>query len=92
MAKLEIVLSRDEVQKQIPYAMICETRYGAVWETMRRKRLWKESFTESEKEIAYKLFRQAHSWYLGKGIPDEVRMSLNTRCMWDRLAAFCCSL
>ncbi len=87
-----LTLTHDEIQEQIPYAMICETRFGSRWETTRRRRNWIESFTEQEREAAGKLFRQAYDWYLKKGVPDSVTMSARTLLLWHRLAAFCASI
>lgn len=92
MARIMIVMSRGEIQKEIPYEMICQTMLGAAWETCRRRRLWKEVFTESEREACLKLRNQARKWYLLTGVPDEVTMSVNTFRLWQRLAAFCASL
>ena len=50
--KMYVELSHDEVVKKIPYAVICEGRYGKDWDTGRRKRLWKEQFTEEEQKAA----------------------------------------
>ena len=85
-------LTRDEVNSKIPYAMICEMRYGARWETGRRRRAWLSQFSEAEREAAAKLFKQAHSWYLVKGVPDTVQMRTSTFALWMKLAEFCGSL
>ena len=90
--KLYISLNHDEIQEQIPYAVVAETMSRSVWNTSKRKRLMKQYFTESEIEAIYRLHRQAYSWYLVKGVPDEVKMTLNTYELWHRLASFCCML
>ena len=90
--KLYISLNHDEIQEQIPYAIVAETMSRSVWNTGKRKRLMKEQFTESEIEAIYRLHKQAYSWYLVKGVPDEVKMTLNTYELWQRLANFCCEL
>ncbi len=87
-----LVFDRDEIEKVIPYKMICETRYGAFWETSRRRRLWTQLFTESERKAASKLFKQAHRWHLVRGLPNEHRMSPSTYRLWCKLAEFCASL
>lgn len=92
MAKLEIILSHEEVHANIPYALICMTRYGSCWNTMRRKRRWKMEFTEAEREAASALFSKAQSWTVGRGVPDTVRMSTKTYALWQKLGAFCGSL
>ena len=38
-----LVLTSDEVNLRIPYALVCMTRFGAHWETGRRRRRWLES-------------------------------------------------
>jgi len=90
--KVMLHLSRDEVQKQIPYAMICETRFGKSWNTMKRKRLWVEQFTEAERKHACELFKQAHLWYLVKGVPESIMMYPRTLHLWQRLGEFCASV
>lgn len=90
--KLEIVLDRDEINNSIAYSMICMTRYGSTWNTMRRKRRWTEEFTESERAKASKLFQQSHNWTCVTGVPDTIRMAPSTYDLWQKLAAFCCSL
>lgn len=48
MARCEtyLVLTSEEVNARIPYALVCMTRFGAHWETGRRRRRWLEEFTE----------------------------------------------
>ena len=69
-----------------------ETMSGAKWNTGRRKRLMKELFTESEIEAIYRLHKQAYSWYLVKGVTEEIKMTLNTYHLWHKLANFCYEL
>lgn len=92
MAKLEIVLARSEIMELIPYALICTVRETAIWETMRRKRRWIAEFTEAERAAATRIFRQAHIWYLIKGVPEEIRMSTQTFNLWMKIADFCLSM
>lgn len=87
-----LVLSREDVHKDIPYGVICETRESSRWDTGRRRRLWKELFTEKEREAATRLFGLAHRWYLTSGVPDEVKMTLSTLTLWTKLGAFCASI
>jgi hypothetical protein len=87
-----ITLNRDEINQQIPYALVCETMSGAKWNTGKRKRLMKERFTEAEREKIYKLHKQAHNWYLVKGVPDELKLSVKTMLLWQKLANFCYEL
>lgn len=90
--KLYLSFNHEEIQNEIPYAIVAETMSGAKWNTGRRKRLMKEQFTETEIEAIYRLHKQAHSWYLVKGVPEEIKMTLNTYHLWHKLATFCCAL
>ena len=36
MAKMMLELSHDEVNREIPYVMVCMGRYGSAWNTMHR--------------------------------------------------------
>ena len=90
--KFYIALNREEIQERIPYAIVAETMSGARWGTGKRKRLMKQFFTESEIEAIYRLHKQAHSWYCVKGVPEEVKMSVKTYCLWQKLANFCCEI
>lgn len=92
MAKIMYVLTQDEVKQGIAYPLICETMSSAVWNTGRRRRRWAAEFTESERRACSKLKAQAHSWYLVKGVPDEVTMAASTLALWKKLEAFCASL
>lgn len=92
MAKLLVVLTHDKIQSEIPYSVVCMARYGAVWNTGRRRRRWAAEFTEAEREAARKLFSQSHDWLLSRGVPDEVRMWPSTFALWQKLGAFCASL
>lgn len=90
--KFYIALNHDEIQERIPYALVAETMSGARWGTGKRKRLMKQFFTESEIDAIYRLHKQAYSWYCVKGVPEEVKMSVKTYCLWQKLANFCCEL
>lgn len=90
--KFYIALNHDEIQERIPYAIVAETISSAVWNTGKRKRLAKIFFDESETEAIYRLQHQARDWYMYKGVPDEVKMSVKTYCLWQKLANFCCEL
>jgi hypothetical protein len=90
--KFYIALNHDEIQERIPYAIVAETMSSVVWGTGKRKRLMKQWFTESEIEAIYRLHKQAYSWYCVKGVPDEVKMTMKTYCLWHKLANFCCEL
>jgi hypothetical protein len=90
--RLYLELDRDEIHQKIPYAVICETRFGSRWNTMRRKRRWVEEFTEAERNSAERLFKMAHNWYLVKGVPDQIRLTPDTLMLWGKLGNFCASL
>ena len=90
--KLEIVFTRDEIPQIIPYQMICATRYGSVWNTMRRKRRWVEEFSSYEREKANAMCRQTYNWTCTTGLPETLRMSKGTYDLWQRLAEFCASI
>ncbi len=92
MALLYLEMERREIQKQLPYGVICEAKEGARWDTMRRKRRWLEEFSPAEREAAGEIFRKAHSWLLGRGTPEKVRMTLGTFSLWQKLGKFCASL
>lgn len=92
MASIEIVLTNEEVDQYIPYGMICMTRYSGIWNTIRRKIMWNEEFSETERFKAEKLFCQAHNWAVGHGVPSTVRFDLFTFGLWKKIEAFCKSL
>lgn len=92
MAEVFIKLTHDEIQNQILYGVICTTRESSLWNTSRRKKRWALEFTASEREACTRLFRQAYSWYLTKGVPDEVMMSMKTYGLWQKLGYFCATL
>lgn len=87
-----IVLNRDEINRQIPYGVVCETMSGARWDTGKRKRLMKAYFTETEINAIYRMHKQARNWYLVKGVPDELRITPHILALWNKLAAFCCEI
>lgn len=92
MAKLLLILSHDEVHRDIPYSLVCETHNSAQWNTGRRRRAWEKTFSESERKAASRLFRQADTWALHRGVPDTVRMSVETFDLWQKLGKFCAQL
>lgn len=89
--KIEFILSRKDVEENIPYKMICSTRYGSIWDTMRRKKKWSTEFSITEQEVAEELFRQMQRWYM-KGIPNNVRIEYLTLELLDKIAEFCFTL
>ena len=48
-----------------------------------------QCFTEAEIKAIYRLHQQAYNWYLRKGVPDEVTMTMKTYFLWQKLANFC---
>lgn len=92
---MEIYLSmtQDEVHDQIPYKLIAETTGSSIWNTGRRRRMWRETFTRHEQQQLSRLKQQAYQWALVKGVPmNGVKMSPNTYDLWIRFADFCMSL
>ena len=90
--KLFLYLAREEVSRDIPYALICETMGGGRWNTGKRKRAWAQEFTEKERETCGRLYKTAYNWYLRHGVPDEVKMLPETLSLWMRLGNFCCTV
>lgn len=90
--RMYLVLEHDEVQKEIPYALVCETMEGARWRSGKRRRLMKAWFSDVEISRIYELKSLAHRWYLTKGVPDEVKMTVDTYQLWQKLADFCMEL
>lgn len=90
--KILFVLSREAVNSCIPYRVVCEAKEGSRWNTMHRRRRWKEEFTETERKAAGRLFSLAHRWTLTMGVPDTVKMNSNTLNLWMKLGAFCASI
>lgn len=90
--RMEVVFEHDEIGEAIPYQMICMTRYGSVWNTMRRKRRWKEEFSAYERERLNAMCRQAYQWTCVTGLPQTLKMSMGTYELWNRLTEFCASL
>lgn len=86
--EIRIKLTRDEVNEQIPYPVICQGRYGSLWDTRKVRNRWREEFDEETREAAESLFRQAHRWYLTTGVPDVVEMPGRTLALWIRLGEF----
>ena len=74
------------------FVKIIAARESSIWNTMRRRRRWKEEFTVQEREACTKLFSQAHTWYLVKGVPKSVTMTMKTYELWQKLGNFCGSL
>lgn len=90
--KVMIELDREDIHRELPYAVICEARYGSRWNTGKRRRRWMEEFTESEREAASKIFSKAHRMYLASGVPDSMIMSKKTLALWQKIGDFCASL
>ena len=69
-------LSREQIQRDIPYQVVCETRYGARWDTGTRKRRWDSEFSHA----------------LKSGAPASVKMTGAAYDLWQKLGDFCASL
>ena len=87
-----LVLNRDEINQRIPYGVVCVGMSSARWNTGKRKRLMKQYFTQTEIDAIYRLHKQARTWYLIKGVPEELRITPHILALWHRLAAFCCEI
>lgn len=92
MATIEMVFTAEEIHRKIPYHFICQTRYGSIWNTMRRKLKWNNEFSEDEKVDSEKIFRRAYNWSVGNGVPESVRMNLKTYFLWNKIEKFCSEL
>ena len=90
--KMYMSFDHDEIQKELPYAIIGETTTRWIWDTGKRKRLFAEAFTEQERESCYSIIAQAKKWLLKTGCPDEIKMTMNTYALWHKLANFCAEL
>lgn len=88
-----MVLTAEQVERDIPYKVVCEARYGVRWDTGTRKRRWQDEFSNAERVAAERLFRQAHRWTLTSGVPCKgVEMSSTVYYLWQKLGDFCASL
>lgn len=87
-----LAFSHDEIPRELPYMVIGEMTSRSVWDTGKRRRRWSTEFTEQEREACYKIIKQAKRWLLGRGIPDEVKMTTGTFALWQKLGNFCASL
>lgn len=84
-----IKLNREEIQNNIPYTLIVETRYGRRWNTGKRKRLWTREFSESERKLLSSWTSKFHRWCFISGAPEEIIMSLTTYTLLQRFGNFC---
>ena len=90
---VKIHVSHDEVIESLPYGVICEAMEGARWNTMKRKRLWNEIFSESEKRKITEIKKIAHRLYLVTGVPEYgLDMTKDMYLLWYKLAHFCASI
>jgi len=90
--KMYLSFNHDEIQWELPYAIIGETASRPVWNTGRRKRLWAQTFTESERKSCNAIINKAKRGLLVTGCPEEVKMTVSTYHLWHRLANFCVAL
>lgn len=86
--KFQIEFTKDEINAKIPYDLIATIRYSSLWNSRKTKEIYKNFFSEFEKEKAEKLFRQAHTWYI-KGVSDSVCMDLDVWNLWCKIIDFC---
>lgn len=91
-ATIVVTLNRDEVERELPYRIIVETFGGARWDTRKRRQLQKEWFTEQEERQLKKIYTLARSWYLIKGVPEEVQMTAKEILLFQKFADFCASI
>lgn len=88
---IEMVLSGEEIEENIPYSIICMTRCSGVWNTMKRKLRWNNEFSTDEQKASEEIFKQAYNWFM-KGVPNKTRMDFATFELWNKIAEFCISL
>lgn len=86
--KFSIEFTKDEINAKIPYDLIATIRYSSLWNSRKTKEIYKNFFSELEKEKAEKLFRQAHTWYI-KSASDSVHMSFDVWNLWCKIIDFC---
>ena len=55
-----MVLTHDEVQNNIPYALVCETMYGCRWNNGSRIRKFANEFTREEQKAISKMKKQSY--------------------------------
>lgn len=91
MAKLQLALTEDEAEKNLMCGLLCQTRYGARWQTGKRRRLWEQQFTEDERKQAEIIFAACRRWFLKSG-SAPVTLDIKIYDLWMRLIAFCGSL
>ena len=91
-AGIYVTLPRDEIRTQTHYDLIAETMSSHRWQTLKRRNLMAERFTEAEREAIIRMGKQAHQWHLKTGVPEELKMTLHTLYLWRRLANFCFEL
>ena len=90
--KLYLEFDHDEIQRELPYQIICETTEGARWNTGKRKWIYNQLFNEKDRESCRAIMKKAHSWTLGRGVPESVTMTPRTYTLWKKLGDFCASL
>lgn len=86
--KFQIEFTKDEINAKIPYDLITTIRHSSLWNSRKTKEIYKNFFSESEKERAEKLFRQAHTWYI-KGVSESVCVDLDVWNLWSKIIDFC---
>jgi hypothetical protein len=51
--EIRIKLTRDEVNEKIPYPVICEVRYGSMWDTRKVRKRCPECGAHMDEEVAH---------------------------------------
>lgn len=87
-----MALTREQINRNIPYQLVCETCGGSRWDTGTRKRRWEAEFSPAERRAADRLIRQAQTWTLKRGALASVKMPGAVYDLWQKLGDFCASL
>ena len=87
-----IEMDYEYVRQVIPYQIIAETTSMSIWNTGRRKRLYKQMFTEAEQKKLYEIIKQARRFAFVNIPADGMKASAHTLALWRRLADFCAML
>jgi len=91
MTSTLIKLTKAEIQKKIPYALISKTMESTLWGTEQRKQAWEKTFTKEEQIMCERMGRTAQSWSNGK-MPESYITNEASLALWQRLAEFCTSV
>lgn len=89
--KTVVTLTAEDIQEQIPYALINETHSTSLWHTGKCKRAYEAHFSPKEQKLNDYLFSLSHTWYT-KGVPETHSLPLHALLAWIRLGDFCASI